>query len=139
MPSHRVGCTRIERLAENLFEIFTDHGSEISLEDCLAFDQFWDQTCQQPFDLLIDGNREFSYSFDASLVIGSHPLQRYVAVYATKNTAQMAQQAAVSINQLQFPDKLVGMLPTRAEALAWLAQIRQRDHTEIAKDSKITR
>ncbi|WP_156904766.1 hypothetical protein [Ferrimonas senticii] len=123
---HRVACCQLVELKPDLFEVLVDNGAEITLEDCQAFDQFWQQHCPFPFDILVDANREYSYSFGAALSIGSLPQQRFVAVYSKSHSAISAQQSAVSVNQLNYPDKQVQMFAERSPALNWLEAVRQR-------------
>ncbi|WP_298444523.1 hypothetical protein [uncultured Ferrimonas sp.] len=123
MAHYRVGCAEIRQLHDTLFELQVDNGTVLQRSDCLPIEHFWQQHCQRPFDLLINGDREFSFSFEAALCAGANPLQRHVAIFARADLSYELLSNAIEINALNFPAKPIRLFRRRADASRWLSQM----------------
>ena len=111
---------KIIQISDHLFEIFVDEGINVDGNCAREELEFWTELRTEPFDLLLNCTKSFSYDFAGATEIGKSPLQRRLAVLVYNNIQYSSNSMAIEINRIQMPKKIVQIFSDRESAIAWL-------------------
>ncbi|MBK1877132.1 hypothetical protein [Pelagicoccus mobilis] len=119
---YRLSFCTIIQIKDDLFEVFVDEGVNVDGECAREELEFWTKLRSEPYDLILNCTKSFSYDFRGASEIGKCPFQRRLAVLVYNNVQYSSNSMAIEINMIKMPEKIVQTFSDRDAALAWLAE-----------------
>ena len=117
---YKLSFCEIEQLSDDIFEVTINEGAEID-EKCAEDAQvFWHNLRKKPYNLLVNNNNSFSYSFLGAQKIGYHSLERKTAVLAGNNMSKVQIEIVLDLKEVAGNSENRKVFQDRAEAMKWL-------------------
>lgn len=117
---YQLSFCEIEQLSDNIYEATINEGAIID-EDCAnEAREFWFNLRAEPYNLLVNDQNRFSYSFAGSQKIGEHPLERKTAILVDNPVAKSQASTVLELKKLFGNAENKKIFHKRDEAIAWL-------------------